>query len=141
MELLDRIIEHAQKGYFCSQILALLLLETVGEENPALVGAMGGLCGGVGFTSGCCGCMTGGACVLSYFTGKRTDDGEDHPQHRALLAEFVRRFTAWMSEEYGDTACMSVLHGNFSKRGLHCPQIIAFTFETCMELLEEKGFV
>ena len=32
MELLDRIIEHAQKGYFCSQILALLLLETVGEE-------------------------------------------------------------------------------------------------------------
>ena len=76
MELMERIMEHAQSGYFCSQILMKLLLETVGEENPALVGAAGGLCGGVGFTSNTCGCMTAGACMISYFTGKRA------PVHR-----------------------------------------------------------
>ena len=80
MELMERIMEHAQSGYFCSQILMKLLLETVGEENPALVGAAGGLCGGVGFTSNTCGCMTAGACMISYFTGKREPDDFAHEQ-------------------------------------------------------------
>ena len=62
MDLFDRILELSRYGYFCSQILAILMLETTGEENPGLVRAMGGLNGGVGFSGGCCGCMTGGAC-------------------------------------------------------------------------------
>lgn len=141
MELMERIMEHAQSGYFCSQILMKLLLETVGEENPALVGAAGGLCGGVGFTSNTCGCLTAGACMISYFTGKREPDGADHPLHREVLAEFVRRFTDFLTERYGGTECMCVLHGDFSQRGKHCPQIMAFTYETVMELLEEKDLI
>ena len=117
MELMERIMTHAQSGYFCSQILMKLLLETVGEENPALVGAAGGLCGGVGFTSNTCGCLTAGACMISYFTGKREPDGADHPLHREVLAEFVRRFTDFLTELYGGTECMCVLHGDFTQRG------------------------
>ena len=37
MDLFDRILELSRYGYFCSQILAILMLETVGEENPGLV--------------------------------------------------------------------------------------------------------
>ena len=33
MDLTQRILELSQYGYFCSQILAILLLETIGEEN------------------------------------------------------------------------------------------------------------
>ena len=58
MDLTERIFELAQSGYFCGQILAKLLLETIGEENIGLVKAMGGLNGGAGFSSGLCGCMT-----------------------------------------------------------------------------------
>ena len=61
MDLFDRVMELSRYGYFCGQILAILMLETVGEENPGLVKAMGGLNGGVGFSQNCCGCMTGGA--------------------------------------------------------------------------------
>ena len=75
MDLFERVMELSRYGYFCSQILAILMLETVGEENPGLVKALGGLNGGVGFSQGCCGCMTGGACVISYFTGKGEDTG------------------------------------------------------------------
>ena len=37
MDLTERIFELAQSGYFCGQILAKLLLETIGEENIGLV--------------------------------------------------------------------------------------------------------
>ena len=95
MDLFDRILELSRYGYFCSQILAILMLETVGEENPGLVKAMGGLNGGVGFSGGCCGCMTGGACLISYFTGKGEDTGMDAPEHKSALGEF----TKWFDEE------------------------------------------
>ena len=59
MDLFDRVMELSRYGYFCGQILAKLLLETIGEENTGLVKARGGLNGGVGFSGGCCGCMSG----------------------------------------------------------------------------------
>ena len=105
MDLFDRVLELSRYGYFCGQILAILMLDTIGEEDPGLVKAMGGLNGGVGFSQGCCGCMTGGACLLSYFTGKGEDTGTD-----ANRVEF-------------------------------CPQIIAATYEKCMEILSERGLI
>ena len=43
MDLFDRVMELSRYGYFCSQILTILMLEAAGEENPKLVQAMGGL--------------------------------------------------------------------------------------------------
>ena len=37
MDLEERIMELSRYGYACGQILAKLLLDTIGEENPALV--------------------------------------------------------------------------------------------------------
>ena len=37
MDLEERIMELSRYGYACGQILAILLLDTVGEENPNLV--------------------------------------------------------------------------------------------------------
>ena len=42
MDLFDRVMELSRYGYFCGQILAKLLLETIGEENTGLVKAMAG---------------------------------------------------------------------------------------------------
>ena len=105
MDLTQRILELSQYGYFCSQILAILLLETIGEENPKLVQAMTGLNGGVGFSGGVCGCMTGGCCLLSYFTGKPDDSHYDSPHHKTALAEFTRWFTEEMEMEYQSIDC------------------------------------
>ena len=141
MDLIDRIMELSRCGYFCSQILAILLLETLGEENKGLVKAMEGLNGGVGFSGGCCGCMTGGACIISYLTGKGGDTETDHPEHKSAMGEFTEWFTEEMMVEYGGIECRDITKGNPAKRVELCPQIIADTFMKCMEILSEKGFI
>ena len=141
MDLFDRIMELSRCGYFCSQILAILALETVGEENPGLVKAMEGLNGGVGFSGGCCGCMTGGACVISYFTGKGADTEMDHPEHKSAMGEFTQWFDEEMKINYGGADCRDITHGNPAKRVELCPQVIADTYTKCMEILSERGLV
>lgn len=141
MDLFDRIMELSRYGYFCSQILAKLLLETLGEENESLVKAMGGLNGGVGFSGGCCGCMTGGACIISCLTGKGKDTERDHREHKSAMGEFTQWFTEEMTVEYGGIECCDITKGNPARRVELCPQIIADTFMKCMEILGEKGLV
>ncbi len=141
MDLMERIMELSRYGYFCGQILAILLLETVGEENAKWVQAMAGLNGGVGFSGGTCGCMTGGACVISYFTGKPGDTEYDSPHHKRALGEFTQWFTEEMELEYGSIECRGITRDNPAKRVEYCPEIIARTYEKCVEILEEKGLI
>ena len=141
MDLFDRVMELSRYGYFCSQILAILMLDTLGEENPGLVKAMGGLNGGVGYSQGCCGCMTGGTCLISYFTGKAEDTGYEDPQHKPAMADFTRWFEEEMTAEYGGIDCRDITKGNPAKRVEYCPQIIAAVFEKCMEILSERGLL
>jgi len=141
MDLFDRVMELSRYGYFCSQILAILMLELRGEENPGLVKAMGGLNGGVGFSQGCCGCLSGGACLISYFTGKGEDTERDDVQHKPAMAEFTQWFEEEVASDYGGIDCRDITKGNPAKRVEYCPQIIASTFEKCMEILEERGFL
>ena len=141
MDLFDRIMELSRYGYFCSQILGILALEVAGEENPDLVKAMGGLDGGVGYSKGCCGCMTGGACVISYFTGKGGAFEHESPAHKPALAEFTQWFQDEITADYGGINCEDIIGTNPAKRVEYCPQIIAATFEKCMEILQERGLL
>lgn len=141
MDIIDRIMELSRCGYFCSQILAILLLETLGKENKDFVKAMQGLNGGVGFSGGCCGCMTGGACIISYLTGKGEDTEYEHEEHKSSLGEFTQWFTDEMMVQFGGTDCRDITKGNPARRVEVCPQIIADTFMKCMEILSEKGLV
>ena len=50
-----RMVELAQKGFYCSQILLQLGLEMQGKENPDLIRTMGALAGGLGFSGDVCG--------------------------------------------------------------------------------------
>ncbi len=63
-------------GYHCSQMIMIMTLETIGEENPQLVKALGGLGGGIGYCGDTCGCLTGGACAIGYFLGNLAPAGE-----------------------------------------------------------------
>jgi len=141
MDLFDRIMELSRQGYFCSQIMAILMLEMAGEENTALVRAMGGLDGGVGYSQGCCGCMTGGACVISYFTGKGEPSEYENAAHKSALGEYTKWFEEEMTADHGGIDCRDITMGNPAKRVELCPQIIASCFEKCVEILEEKGLI
>lgn len=144
MDLMDRIMELTEQGYCCAQILAILLLETIGEEDPGFVRAMGGLQYGVGYSYGCCGCMTGGTAVLSYVIGQgygEADEGRepyDKELHRKVLTDFTQWFTEEMKSGFGGIDCNTIIQGSMARCIEVCPGIIATTYEKCMELLEEN---
>ena len=131
MDLNDRIMELSRSGYYCAGIMARLLVETVGEENDALVRAMTGLDGGIGHSNGTCGCLAAGCCFLAYF-------GEDTKKLQGELVE-------WFKEEaltfYGGYECTDIIRGNPAKRVEICPQLIADTYMKCIELLQKDNLI
>ena len=141
MDIMDRILELYRYGYLCSQILAILVLESTGGDNPELVRAMGGLNTGVGYSGGCCGCMTAGCCMISYFTAKPDPLSYNSPYHREALTEFSKWFTEMAEENFDSVNCDDITEGNAAKRLEFCPQLIAQSYEKCMEILDEKGLL
>lgn len=141
MDLMDRIMDLSRCGYFCSQILGVLLMETLGEDNPKLVQALAGLNGGVGYSGGVCGCMTAGCCLISYFTGKSAPTEYESPHHKGALGEFTGWFTEEMELEHSSVECRDITGGKPAKRLEYCPEIIASTYEKCMEILENRGLI
>ena len=80
MDLYERIAELGSMGYHCSQMMMIMTLETIGEENPQLVKALGGLGGGIGYCGDTCGCLTGGACAIGYFLGNLAPEEKEDVQ-------------------------------------------------------------
>lgn len=138
VDVFDRLLELSQEGYYCAQILLILALESEGKECPDLVRTMGGLNGGLGNTGGICGCLTGGACFLSYYTGKGEADEMEHPDHNQMIQELVSWFREYTAEYGGDT-CNCILEHDNRNKFERCPAIISAVLEKCMELLEEHG--
>ena len=85
--------------------------------------------------------MTGGACMLSYFTGKSGDLEVESAEHKPALGEFTRWFQDEMTADYGGINCEDIIGTNPAKRVEYCPQIIAASYSKIMEILEEKGLM
>ena len=136
MDIMERMLELSQQGYYSAQILLILALESEGKENPDLVRAMGGLNGGIGNSGGICGCLSGGACFLSYFTGKGEEDEIPHQDADVIINELIDWFNEF-TLEYGGTDCRCILEGDNRNKIQRCPVLMEGTLQKCMELLEE----
>lgn len=136
MDPMERMLELSQQGFYCAQILLILALESEGKENPDLVRAMGGLNGGLGNSGGICGCLTGGACFLSYYAGKGEEDELAHPDGDAMIQELTQWFREYTAE-YGSPDCKNILEGDSRNKIQRCPILMEAVLEKCMALLEE----
>ncbi len=141
MDLEERIMELSRYGYACGQILAILLLDTMGEENPQLVRCMQGLNGGIGGSGDVCGCMAAGCCLISNFTGKPDESSYDSPHHKGALGAFTAWFQEEMELEYLGFDCRDIVGTDPAKKVKYCPNIIASTYEKCVEILESRGLL
>jgi hypothetical protein len=119
------------EGNCCSQIMIQMGLDAQEEENPQLVSAVAGLCGGL-YSGLCCGTLTGAACLLSMFD-KESAKADMIPK---LVAWFKATYTAL----YGGIDCVCIIDGNPMNRFERCPKIMEETFEKCRALLSEHGF-
>jgi C_GCAxxG_C_C family probable redox protein len=137
-DLMFRMMDLKAKGYYCSQIMMLLALENQEKTNPDLVRAMAGLAFGVGIGD-VCGALTGGACILSLYAGKGTDDEEEHCRLMGMLHELGDWFRATYSGQYGGISCDAISEEG-ARRNERCGGVVAATYQKVTEILMENEF-
>jgi len=118
----------AAKGYRCSQIVLQMGLEDGGmEENPGLIQAAAGLCGGL-HAGLDCGILSGAACLIALCL----------PEEAPSL---IRELVEWFKDQYGSVSCKELLGGDEKSGWLtKCPKMLAACYEKVWELLEERGY-
>jgi hypothetical protein len=123
-----------KKGYCCSQIMAILLLKSLGRNNVELVRALGGLCEGVGYSGEICGVLSGGACLLSLCGGKGSDVEVAYEGLPLILSELTEWFRERVADPYGSAKCDDILAHSPDKRA--CITLLVETYEKVLSLLE-----
>lgn len=108
--LLLELLPQIRQGYCCSQLLLILMLQTLGKDAPDLLRASQGLCHGLGASNGPCGLLTGGACVLSLVTGKGADSEKAHAMQIPIINDYATWFTK-QTAAFGGTGCEDILKG------------------------------
>ena len=126
-----RIRRLAGQGYCCSQIMVQMGLEARQEENPELLDAVAGLCGGL-YSGLCCGILTGAACLLSLFDKNKAASD--------LIPKLVEWFQMTCQPSYGGICCNDILQKNPMNRFERCPRIMEETVEKCRTLLADIGY-
>ncbi len=139
-DIFERLFEHSQKGYACSQVMLLVALESEGKENPDLVRAIGGLRGGLDGSGEVCGALSGGMCFLSYFGGRGADDEVENLNLSTMSKELYEWFAEYTSE-YGGIDCRQILDGDLRNRVQRCPMVVRDTLEKCISLLQEYDLI
>ncbi|MEZ4600854.1 MAG: C-GCAxxG-C-C family protein [Syntrophotaleaceae bacterium] len=139
MNELSCMLELAQKGYYCSQILLALGLENCGRTNPDLIRTMAGLAHGAGFGDGTCGALTGGMCLLAFYSAQGSDDEEEHVAFMGMRMQLADWFKEFYGEQYGGIDCASIV-GDDPDPKLRCGQIVGAVYLKVKEILAENDF-
>ena len=132
-----RLVKLKKTGFCCSQMMIILALEKQKKGNPDLVRSVGGLCFGIYGTGEACGALTGGACLLSLYAGKGVEEENANDRYITMIKELSDWFHE-MAGEFGGVRCDDILQ-RFPDKSI-CAQIVADTYQKCMDLLVENGF-
>jgi C_GCAxxG_C_C family probable redox protein len=137
-DVIFQLMRLKTKGYCCAQMILILALEAQGKTNTDLVRSAGGLCFGINWSGEVCGALSGGACVISLYTGKGGDEETPDSRHMTMIGELVEWFTKAADDEYGGTRCHEIIE-KFPDRSI-CGRIVADIYGKCMDILVSHGF-
>jgi len=137
-DVILNLIRLKAKGYCCAQIILILALEAQGKINEELVRSVGGLCYGIIGSGEVCGALSGGACLISLYAGKGSDEEAHDELYLAMLGELSGWFREVADEEYGGTRCSEILD-KYPGHSI-CSQIVIDTYGKCLDILANHGF-
>jgi len=120
----EKLFRYRLEGYCCSEMLLQLGLDEKETENPDLINAIKGLCGGL-HTGLLCGALSGAACLLSFF----------EPEKASYM---IPALVEWFKECFGSYNCGEIIGDEPISKVEKCPVIVAKTYEKVKELLEEN---
>jgi len=124
-DTIEQIFEYRLRGLCCSQILIQMGLDEMAEENPRLIDAVKGLCGGLA-TGGLCGALSGGACLLAML------------EPNTALGEKVPALVKWFQEMFQASDCRDIVGDDPMNRINRCPDIVGRVYEKVLELRQES---
>jgi C_GCAxxG_C_C family probable redox protein len=133
-----RMMELKHQGFYCSQIMMMMALDTQDKTDPDMIRAMAGLAFGAGIGENC-GAMTGAACILALYGGKGTEDEEENFRLMGMLHELGDWFRETYGSRYGGISCDAISEDG-SLRNERCGAVVAETYRKAMEILVENGF-
>lgn len=142
-EIVSRMVELAENGFNCSQILVSLTLEREGKKNSDLIRSVSGLGNGCGFFNETCGILTGAACVISWYAGKGTEDETESDKLLPMLQELNDWFNKEIEAKYQGTRCKNIagdLVGTTEAKQI-CGGLLFNAFYKTSEILKSYGFI
>lgn len=138
-QTLMRMMELDYNGYYCSQILMIMVQDAQGKSNPDLISAMGGLAHGSGFSGGYCGTLTGAACLLSLYAGKGSDDEYEDDRLKFMIKDLEGWFEKTFGNRYGGVTCEAIV-GDRTEIRQRCGEVVAETYNKVLEILTASGY-
>jgi hypothetical protein len=127
---LNRLRRYLRDGQCCAVALVRMGLDLAGTENPQLLQAVSGLCGGV-HDGQLCGALTGGACLLNVVDPAAAND--------AMVPELAEWFRSAMDEAYGGCTCEAIVAGDAGLKRERCPAIVEATWLQAKDILRNYG--
>lgn len=134
-----QVMQLAQQGFCCSQIIMKLALDTEGVENKALIRSMAGLCQGSPSGTGSCGAFTGATCLLAYYAAKGDSYDEEDDRLPLINEQFSQWFNDYCVGQDKSTTCISLMGGELPQPHI-CGQLIIDCYEMAITILTENGF-
>ena len=132
----------AKEGFCCSQIMVLMDLREKNIDNPELMKALSGLCGGMGASGNTCGVLSGGACLLGLYGGKGKPEEEKNPR----LNEAIKEYIDWFKESQGNLECREILgQETFEamQQGVYpvnCANIMSAAYRKLKEIIDKYDY-
>jgi hypothetical protein len=118
------------EGKCCASILVQMGLDMRGEENEQFAEGVSGLCNGL-FSGLLCGCLTGAACMLTLFGGRKS---------APMIKELAEWFESVCVERYGGIDCRDIVGDDPFKRAEICPRLLKETYETAKNILLDNDY-
>lgn len=137
-EYLIDIMRLVGQGYCCAQIPIIMVQEIHNCQNIGLARALSALCRGFPNTSGPCGALLGGACLLGYFAGKGAPGQEEHERLPLMLEEYATWFHSYCADHHGGSNCNQIVKGDQPEPETCC-EIMAMSYAKALEILVENG--
>lgn len=135
-----RMMELAQQGFHCSDILVSMGLEAQGKVNPDAVRLASALAGGIGSSGDICGAFTGGACLLGLYAGRGESDEEEDPRLHVMISELMDWFSTEQKKRFSGIHCSDITEDDPQNMPTRCPQIVAAVYRKVRTILDQNGF-
>lgn len=132
-----RMFKLAAQGFCCTQIMILMALEDAGKiDNPDLIRAMQGLCGGMGRSGGTCGALTGGVSIIGLTAGKGTPTEQSNPKLGRMAGELLE----WFDKTFPSRDCEDIIQtklGEGDAYPVKCGSIVSTTYAKVREIIAQ----